>query len=310
MKRIDSVAILGSGAMGGLYASYFNKSDLTLYCIARGGRGKRLQRDGLCVNGEHIPLNVLDPANKAGATTVDLVIIAVKHHQLQTALDDLAPFVDDNTTFLSVLNGLDSEEVIGARFGIQHVLYCIALGMDARRQDNQIVFENSGRLVFGEADNSRPSERVRCAQAALDRAGLSWETPTNMLHELWWKFMMNVGVNQASAVMGATFGDFQNSEHARALMDTLTNEVIEISKHSGVNLGKEDMRRWHQVLANLAPQGKTSMLQDVEAGRLTEVDIFAGRVIAMGRRFNVPTPYNDAVYRILNVLSERQLNQG
>jgi len=163
--------------------------------------------------------------------------------------------------------------------------------------------------VFGEADNVQPSDRVRRVQMALDSAGLSWETPENMLHELWWKFMVNVGINQASAVMGATFGVFTTSEHARALMNSLTNEVIEISKYTGVNLNKEDLQRWHQVLANLAPQGKTSMLQDVEAGRLTEVDIFAGRVIAMGRHFDVPTPYNDSVYRILNVLSARHLGR-
>jgi 2-dehydropantoate 2-reductase len=79
-------------------------------------------------------------------------------------------------------------------------------------------------------------------------------------------------------------------------------EVVALSAHEGVSLGAEDLERVFPILESLAPEGKTSMLQDVEAGRKTEVDIFAGTVVELGRRHGVPTPVNDVLGRMIHGL--------
>ena len=96
--------------------------------------------------------------------------------------------------------------------------------------------------------------------------------------------MVNVGMNQASAVMRAPYGVFQTMPEAQALMEALMHEVIVLAEHAGVNLVEQDIADWYGFLNTLSPQGKTSMLQDIEAGRKTEVEIFGGKVVALGKR--------------------------
>ncbi len=302
VRDIDTVAIVGAGAMGGLYAWHFARSGFPVTLVARGERARRLADHGVLVNGERVVAAVFDAdqrSDREAAEPVDLVLVAVKHHELAAALDDVAPLVGPHTLFLSVLNGLDSEAVIAGRFGPGAALLCVALAMDAERVGNEVSFRRPGRLAFGEADNTVVSDRVRSVQGALDRAGLAWETPADMRRTMWWKFMVNVGINQASAVLRAPYGAFQPEGDARSLMTALVSEVVMLSRAEGVGLDDGDVRRWYAVLAGQPPAARTSMHQDVEAGRRTEVDIFAGRVVALGERHGIATPYNQAMLWIL-----------
>jgi 2-dehydropantoate 2-reductase len=200
------------------------------------------------------------------------------------------------------MNGLDSEEIIGSVYGMDKVLYAISVGIDAVRQGNRITFTKPGKHYFGEATNAHLSPRVQRVQTAFERAGISYETPPDMIRLLWWKFMINVGMNQASAVTRAPYGVFQSSPEAQALMEALMREVIALARVVGVDLVEQDVDDWYTVLNTLSPQGKTSMLQDVEAGRKTEVEVFGGKVVALGETHGVPTPVNQTVLRIIQVL--------
>ena len=116
--------------------------------------------------------------------------------------------------------------------------------------------------------------------------------------------MVNVGMNQASAVMRAPYGVFQSSPDAQALMEALMREVIALAKGIGVNLEEQDVDDWYTVLNTLSPLGKTSMLQDIEAGRKTEVEIFAGKAVELGKTHGIPTPVNQTLLRIIHVLEQ------
>ncbi|WP_026927937.1 ketopantoate reductase family protein [Granulicoccus phenolivorans] len=298
---IESVAVVGAGAMGAMYAAHLARAGVGVRLVARGERARRLTEQRLTVNGESLDVPVWDADTDAGKP-VDLVLVAVKHQQLAGALDDVAALVGPQTTFLSVLNGLGSERQIAERFGHpERVLPCIALAMDAERAGTEIRFRQAGRLVFGDPIAlSGPSERVRAVQALLDAAGLDWETPPDMRPQMWWKFMVNVGVNQASAVLDKPYGAFVEDGPARWLMLALMTEVIEVGRAEGVDLGVKDLERWDHVLANQPAEGITSMHQDVLAGRSTEVDIFAGEVVELGIRHSIPTPYNQTIHWILH----------
>jgi 2-dehydropantoate 2-reductase len=111
-----------------------------------------------------------------------------------------------------------------------------------------------------------------------------------------------VGVNQASAVLRASYGIFQTSPDARALMVSLMQEVVAVAQKIGIDLRPNDVDEWNAVLSRLSPGGKTSMLQDIEDGRKTEVEIFADRVVSLGEKHRVPTPVNAAVGHIIKVI--------
>lgn len=305
MNAIHKVAILGAGAMGATYASLFLEAgDFSVSFIAGNGRYEALRSEPIRVNGRVYTPSVLHA--QTPSAPADLIIVALKHHHLSQAVPDLLNFVGENTIILSVLNGLDSEEVIGGVCGMDKLLYSVVVGIDAVRQNGgAVTYTKIGKVIFGEAHNNQISPRVQAVQTAFDRAGIAYETPVDMLRAMWWKFMVNVGVNQASAVMRAPYGVFQTVPEAQALMVALMTEVIQLSRQAGVGLGDEAVGEWLQVLHTLSPQGKTSMLQDIEAGRQTEVDIFAGKVAALGEKCGVPTPVNKTMLQIIHVLEQK-----
>lgn len=303
MNSAKTVAIIGAGALGAAYASRFYAVDpSSVAFVATGERYERLKREGVTVNHTHYAIPVLGPEDPA--PPADLIVVALKHHQLAGALPLLARRVGDQTAILSVMNGLDSEDMIGAAYGMDNVLYAIAVGIDAQRSGNVVNFSQVGRLVFGEADNTTLSARVRRIQALLDRAEIPFDTPPDMLRMMWWKFMVNVGINQTSAILRAPYGVFQTSVHAQAIMEAAMREVIALAQAAGVNLVPEDVTGWYDVLNTLHPQGKTSMLQDVEAGRPTEVDIFAGKVVALGAAHGLPTPVNEVLLHAIKAIEQ------
>ena len=303
MQDIKKVAILGTGAMGAYFASrFFDTPGFSTILIARGERLERLKRDGIVVNGKtyFIPVNDPDEADSAA----DLIMVALKHHHLEEAIHGLGKVAGDATTFLSVMNGLESEEYIGSIYGMDKTLYAISLGIDAVRLGNQVTYTKPGTHYFGEAKNVSISPKVRRVQEAFDKAGISYKTPEDMIHWLWWKFMVNVGVNQASAVMRAPYDAFQSNPVAQGLMEALMQEVVTLAKMANVNLTNQDIKDWYPVLNLLSPQGKTSMLQDIEAKRKTEVEVFAGKVIELGKSHGIPTPVNQTLFQIIRVLEQ------
>ncbi len=202
------------------------------------------------------------------------------------------------------MNGIDSEKQIGAVYGMEKVLYAVAVGIDAVRENGDVTYSRDGKLYFGEAENSVPTERVKALQALFDRAGIPHETPDDMIRTLWWKFMINVGINQASAVLRAPYGVFHRFGEARDLMETAMREVIHLAEAAKISLSEQDMQEYYSFLTRVSPGGKTSMLQDVEAKRKTEVEIFAGKVIELGEQYGVPTPVNETLYRILRITEQ------
>lgn len=305
MKEIKSVAILGAGAMGAAYAARFSDgAQFTPEFVARSPRYELLRAEGVTVNGKHYSVPVVHPDESTAPA--DLVVVALKQHHLEEAAKDLKNVIGNETTIVSVMNGLDSEEYLGSVYGMDKLLYTIAVGIDAVREGNKVVYTNPGKIIFGEPENSQISDRVRSVQDALTRAGIAFDTPADMIRMLWWKFMVNVGVNQASAAMRAPYGVFQTSTEAQALMDSLMREVIVLAQRIGVNLVEKDLEGWYTVLKSLSPNGKTSMLQDIEAGRKTEVEAFAGKVVELGKKHGVPTPVNETLFNIVKVLEQRQ----
>ncbi len=301
MHPIKTIAIVGAGAMGAAYAKMFaDAPQFTVSFVARGERHRRLADGALKVNGQPYQFPVRHPDRVA--KPADLVIVALKHHHLAGALGDITAVVGRDTVILSVMNGLESEATIGAICGEDRMVYAIAVGIDAVREDDAFVYGSPGKIIFGANPHCAGTQAAARLREALERAAIPHEVPEDIMRVMWWKFMINVGVNQASAVLGAPYGVFQSSPDARDLMIALMQEVIAVAQKTGIDLSAADIDGWLEILASLSPSGKTSMLQDMEAGRKTEVELFAGQVVALGAQHHIPTPVNATILKIIKVL--------
>lgn len=297
------VCIVGPGAMGSFYYWKFCQAGFEQACLLAGGeRAERLRAQGVEVNEQTVPARVVTP--EQSDYVADLVLVAVKYHHLQQVLMEMGNIVGRETLIISVMNGIDSEEVLASAYGWDKVLYAMALGIDAQREGHRVWVTNQGKIYFGEAKNHELSPRVKKIQACLEDAGIGYEIPEDMIRALWWKYMINVGVNQVSAVLRAPFGIFQESAEARELMQEAMQEVLEVAQARGIHLGSQDISSWLNILRTLNPRDKTSMCQDVLAGRKTEVEMFSGILLQLGQDTQVPTPLNRYLFKCLRAMEQ------
>ncbi|MDP4127349.1 MAG: ketopantoate reductase family protein [Bacillota bacterium] len=293
---IRTVAILGLGALGTMLATYFSNRlpNDNLRVIANQSRIINYKQNGIYCNEARYNFNYVLPENKQ--KPVDLLIFCVKFNQLQQAIEDARQQVGEDTIILSALNGISSEEIIGKTFGMEKMLYCVAQGMDAVKIGNKLDYKNLGMLCFGEKENSRWSEKVTAVAEFFDTLDFPYEVPNDMEHKMWGKFMLNTGVNQTVAVFSTNYGGIQVEGEPRNVMIAAMREVIALSQAVGINLGESDLMYWLEVLTKLNPSGMPSMRQDMAAGRKTEVGLFSGTTIALGKQYHVPTPVNEWLY--------------
>lgn len=310
-KRIETVAMVGLGAIGASYLARISESLPMehIRAVASGERARRYREEGVFVNGERYVFPVCEPGDGTGPA--DLVVFAVKHNALGQAIVDARGQVGPDTIVLSLLNGITSEREIEDAYGSKHVLLSSVIKIAATRTGNRTVNSKLGVIQFGDArsgggddGHETYSEDVGLARAFFDRTGVSYEIHADMRRTLWKKFMLNVGMNQTSAVLRFPYGLMQRVEPARAVMLAAMEEVVSLAALEGVGLNEDDIRDVMARMDGFPPEGKTSMLQDVESMRPTEVGILGESVAELGRAHSLPVPVNETLARLLRAVEE------
>lgn len=300
---IQSAAFVGLGAVGAIYAQLAAGCAQTP-CFAVVRDEDSYRRDPVCVNGEPVPIALV--SGEAQMHRVDLVIFAVKWHALEHALGQCAPLIGEGTIVLSLLNGIDSEQVIANRFPKAHVLLSMCSGIDSNRKGHAVTMNRRGKIVLGERDG-RISDSVKDVSAYFGAARIPHEVSCDMLHQMWWKLMVNVGMNQVSAVMGLDYEGMRSSAAALERMHGAQREVIAVANALGIALDERDMEAWDRQLAGLSCHGLSSTLQDVRSRRKTEVELYGGTICRLGRELNVRTPENDRLLREIRQIESAYL---
>ncbi len=306
MKKIKTVSLIGLGAVGSANLAKISETvpmeDIRI--IASGEREKRYRKHGVTVNGKTYMFPVFGPDDKVAPA--DLLIFAVKNHHLSRAIEEARGHVGEDTIILSLLNGITSEEEIGRAYGAEKVLYSYVMRTDAARTGDSTNYVNLGFIPFGEAKNTpgNYSDRVLAVEGFFIRTGIKYNIPEDMIRELWLKFMLNVGANQVTAVLRCTYGAIKGSKAVRDLIAETMREAVAVSNAEGICLCEEDIEKCIGILSSLTPGGKTSMLQDVEARRKTEVEAFGGTVCTLARRHGIDVPVNEALVRFIKALED------
>ncbi|MFC4803030.1 ketopantoate reductase family protein [Neobacillus sp. GCM10023253] len=303
--EIKKVSIIGLGALGILFGHHLTKkmSKNDLRIIADQDRIVRYQTDGVYCNGERCEFHYVTQEEKC--EPADLLIFAVKYEGLKASIQAARSHVGENTIILSLLNGISSEAVIGKAFGMDKILYSVAQGMDAVKVGNELTYANKGMICFGDREFGVISDKVKSVAAFFEKMELPYQVDTDMKKRLWGKFMLNVGVNQTVAVYRSDYGEIQREGQARDTMIAAMREVIALSEKEGVHLTEADLDYWLTVLGTLSPEGKPSMAQDVEAKRFSEVDLFSGTVLELGKKFGIPTPVNKELYERIKLMESK-----
>ena len=299
---MDKVLICGLGAVGLTFAVKFReKCDLRI--LVDEERLERYKKNKPALNGKVQEFEYVLPSNNTFTPvsftpvsfTPDLIIIATKAQGLESAIKNIKNFIGKNTIILSLLNGISSEEKIKAVYPEAVVLKSYFIGHSAVREGNSVTQDGVGEIVAEK--NPRVIEIFK-------RCGINYSCPDDIDYAMWLKFTMNVFSNQTSAILNMTFGELKRNRTFIEFAKKLINEVRLIAEKKGVkNLDNLEADALH-ALSLMCDEGKTSMHQDILAGRSTEVDIFAGEIIRLGKEFKIPTPYNQVIYDLIKVKEE------
>ena len=287
------ILICGLGAVGLTYAVKF-KNGSELKILVDEERYERYMQNKPVFNGVMQKFDYILPSDKSFQP--DLIVIATKSQGLESAIENIKNFVYKDVIIISLLNGISSEERIQEVYPTAKVLKSYFIGHSAVRNGNSVTQDGVGEIVV---------EKSSMLQEIFDEFKINYKMPDDIIYSMWLKYTMNLFSNQVSAILNMSFGELKRNNAFIDFAKKIIAEVRLIAEKKGVknleNLEKDALG----FLQKMCDEGKTSMLQDVLAGRKTEVEIFAGEIIRLGKLYEIPTPCNQVLYDLIKIVEER-----
>jgi len=318
------IVIAGAGAIGGYTGAKLARAGADVTLFARGPHLEAMRDRGLRVEGAEESFEVKPPVTGSldAIGTADVVFLGVKAHSLTGLAPRLVPLFHSDTVVVSTQNGIpwwyfqrhggelegltlervDPGGVIAGSIEARRVIGSIAYFATEIERPGVIRHIEGNRISFGEPDGTKSERCSRIAQALI-AAGLRCPVSTRFRQEIWVKLLGNVAFNPISALTGGTLVKIATHPDTSRLVRAVMEETEAVTQRLGIELPISIDQR----IAGAAKVGehKTSMLQDVEAGRPMELDAVVGAVIELGERLGIPMPSTRAVYACAALLNER-----
>jgi 2-dehydropantoate 2-reductase len=324
------IAVVGAGAIGGYVGGWLAAAGEEVTFIARGANLDAIRRCGMRVIGEDglevIPGTVAAHQNTADAGPQDVVVLAVKAHQVAAIAGSLAALCNDETTIVTMQNGIpwwyfhkqggsfdgrpvhaaDPDGSIARTIDPNRILGSIVYPAAVLESPGVVRVVEGKRFTLGEPDGST-SPRAQAISSAFTRAGFKAPITDDIRGEIWLKVWGNLSFNPISALSHATLVDLLQFPLTRQLSIDMMREAQAIAGKLGVTFRVGIDKR----IAGAEKVGahKTSMLQDVEAGRAIELEALVGAIVELGRLTETPTPHIDAVYACASLLAKTLADQ-
>ena len=206
---------------------------------------------------------------------------------------------------MSLMNGVDSEEILAAEVGADHLLYSLIKVVSHKEAAQASALTRTPHWASLTCELAAPfeSERVQAVAALFEGTGVRFRATEHIREEMWSKFRLNVCNNLPQAILGAGVGCYRDSVHMKAISDGLRKELMAIAAAKGIDLSIVDKNSGRG--SAVPPDARYSTLQDIDAGRHTEIDMFSGALMRMGKELGIPTPYNEYTYHMIKALEEK-----
>ena len=313
-QSLQKVAIVGAGAIGGWMGVHLAQAGAQLSVLARGDTLTALQKNGLQLhqNGELHTVPVKASNDAAALGVQDLVVIAVKAPALASVAAQVKPLIGPHTMVLTAMNGVpwwflqgfggplagrslgsvDPDGTIAQALPAQHLIGCVVHASCLVDAPGVIRHHFGDGLIVGEP-SGQPTPRVQALHALLQQAGFNATLSPQIQKDIWYKLWGNMTVNPVSALTGATTDRILDDDLVRGFISNVMREAKAIGERIGIPIAQEPEDR-HAVTRKLGAF-KTSMLQDVQAGKPVELDALVSAVRELGQLTQVATPFTDAL---------------
>lgn len=293
-----TVALIGAGAVGAFFIRGLSNVLGDNFCvIAEGERAERLREKGLVINGEQVFPHVCTPEEATGA---DLILITTKYNGFHEILDSVKLMTAPHTVVVSALNGIDSEETLAEVIGEEHLLNAFMF-VQSTRVGNTIDYNLDAKgLIFGDKNTPEKTSQADALDRLLTKAGIAHRFSPDIYTEQWQKFALNISNNLPQAILNVGFEAYIDSPHVRFIHDQLFDEAIRVAAAYGITIEYEENKH-----GRVRPDARFSTLQDIDAGRPTEIDMFAGALMRKADAVGIEVPYTTFAYHAIRVLEEK-----
>jgi 2-dehydropantoate 2-reductase len=303
------IYFLGAGALGCAIGGTLAAagSDVTLIDPFQ-AHVDAINRDGLRmkVGDSERVVRVRASLDRTKLEAPDLLIVLVKSFHTRAAIEGARDIVGPGTAVMSLQNGMGHEEILSEVVGAGHVLAGKTYVGGVMLAPGHVIAGTQGkRTVIGEIDG-RISERAKAIAAEFERADLPCEVSDNILGAMWDKLLINVATGALSGITGQIYGSLYGVPEIEATAIAAVAEAMTVAEASGVKLSiKAPRDAWLMAAEGLPYEFKTSMLQSLEKGSMTEIDFINGAVVRVGRKYNIPTPVNQTLVAAIKGIERR-----
>lgn len=293
------IAVLGAGALGCAIGGTLAEGGNEVVLITRNrAHVDAINDHGLSLRtpqGTRV-VHTRAVVNAHGLSPVDLVIVLVKSFHTREAMANATSLVGPDTVVLSLQNGLGHEEVLAELVGSEHILAGKTYVGGVLLAPGQIISGVTGKeTLIGEL-NGHITERAERIAATFSRSGLATMVSDNILGAMWDKLLVNVSTGAVSGITRLPYGALYQIPEIASTAIAAVREAMDVAAATGVKLSYTDPREaWLKASDGLPEDFKTSMLQSLEKGSITEIDFINGAVVRWGQRCGVPTPVNQTL---------------
>ncbi|MGA2974848.1 MAG: 2-dehydropantoate 2-reductase [Spirochaetia bacterium] len=299
------ISIIGSGAMGSLFGGRLSRAgqDVVLYDVYR-EHIEKVSADGLAIEDAGSgavtlvrPKASLDPCATEGS---DVFIIFVKSTSTEDAAAEFTPFAGKETIVLTLQNGLGNEAIIRDHFGPSRTAAGVTSHGATFLGPGRIRHAGTGPTHVSMADGR--NEKLAPLAEALRAAGFETHIEKDVASLVWSKLLINVGINALTAITNQTNGKLVESEETKTLMAELVTEAAAVAKARGIRLTYEDPLATVFDVARRTGANRSSMLQDFDRNRRTEIDFMNGAIVREAAAAGIPVPVNATITRIIKAM--------
>jgi 2-dehydropantoate 2-reductase len=296
------IAVMAAGAVGGYFGGRLAAAGHDVVFFARGAHLAAIRKNGLQVKsilGDFHITQATATDSSDGIAAVDIVLFAVKLWDTEQAAELLRPLVSPATRVITLQNGIDSVERIEPILGRGRVVPGLTQIASVIAAPGVISHTSPfHRMRFNHPD-AHADSMLAAFVAAGEAAGLDIALSDNILADLWEKFVFLVGMSSVTAATRLSIGATRNDPDMRALLEAIMCEIVAVGRASGIPLDASFVQAGLAFIDKAPADMKASMAHDLDRGNRLELDWLAGKVVALGREFSVPTPANAALYAVL-----------
>ncbi|MFZ3109953.1 MAG: 2-dehydropantoate 2-reductase [Rectinemataceae bacterium] len=307
------ISIIGSGAMGSLFGGRLSLAgqEVVLYDVYR-EHVDAINASGLSIEdaatGEVTVVHPKASANPAAVAGSDVLIIFVKSTATAEAAAQFKSFAKPGTIALTLQNGLGNEEILRNYFGASGTAAGVTSQGATFLGPGKIRHAGKGPTHMAMSDGD--SVKLAKLAEALSAAGFETYVDKDVANMVWSKLLINVGINALTGILNLKNGQLLDYEDVKSLMAGLVNEAIAVAKARGVRLSYEDPVATVYDVALKTGANTSSMLQDFQKNRLSEIDFMNGAIVREAQALGIPVPLNDAMTRLVRTMDRIHTTKG